>query len=125
MSEMDLFGALGGGGMAPPGGGAGMSPPGGSPPPGDGPAPASLTSQSSGEPASDAARQAIDFVRTALEAESDDEDLVMLQKVMSDLQSYLAKQQKTADTALGMGPGQKFLRKQTAMSGGGSGGAAF
>jgi hypothetical protein len=85
------------------------------------PAPSSLTSPSSGEPAADAARQAIDLVRTALESEQDDEDLVMLQKVMSDLQSYLAKQQKLSDTALGMGPGDKFLRKQTQMGGGGAG----
>jgi hypothetical protein len=45
------------------------------------------------------------------QAEQDDEDLAVMAKIIAQLQTLLAKQQKEADQALGVGPGAKFLRR--------------
>lgn len=52
-----------------------------------------------------------------LQMESDDADLAQLQKILSSMQDLLAKNQKQAESAMGVGPAQKFLMKQTAGQG--------
>lgn len=52
--------------------------------------------------------------KTYLEVEQDEEDKATMTKVLSQLQSYLAKEQKEAHAALGISPAQKFVAKQTA-----------
>lgn len=63
-------------------------------------------------------REAIGSLQEYMKAEQDDEDLALATKLVAQAQTLLAKNQKEADGALGIGPGEKFLRKQTALGGG-------
>lgn len=80
-------------------------------------APPSITSSPSGDHL-DSLRDAISSLQAYLEAEQDDEDLALATKLVAQVQQLLAKNQKETDTAMGFGPGEKFLRKQTQRSGG-------
>lgn len=46
------------------------------------------------------------------EIERDPQDLAVMAKVIAQLRQLLAAQQKEADTAMGVGPAAKFLRRQ-------------
>lgn len=74
-------------------------------------------------------RKAIELVDAAKTAEPDDEDTVLLEKVTTELQTYIANQQKLVDTATGAGPGAKVIRKAQARGGGaapaGGGGGGY
>ncbi len=97
-----LAGLLGGGA------GAGM----GAPPAGPEPAPAAPADQGGGdEDPVDLMKQALDLVRRALAVEKDEEDVLMLEKTTTQIQQYIANDQKMVDTAMGTGPGHKALRK--------------
>jgi len=76
----------------------------------------SVTSSKRGDP-SDDLRHAIMFVQEYMQAEQDDEDLADASKILSALQSLLAKQQKLADRATGAGPGARLVRKAAAQQG--------
>lgn len=80
-------------------------------------APPSITSSPSGDHL-DSLRDAISSLQAYLEAEQDDEDLALATKLVAQVQQLLAKNQKETDTAMGFGPGEKFLRKQTQRAGG-------
>lgn len=56
----------------------------------------------------------IDDAKTYLDVEQDEEDKATMTKVLSQLQSYLAKEQKEAHAALGVSPAQKFMAKRSA-----------
>jgi hypothetical protein len=97
----------GGGGPGGPGG-----PPGG-PPPGPGPQGAAGPG---GPPGGE--RQAVTFLRQAIDAihqyvnvEPDDIDVQAAMKVMAGLQQILAKDQKDMESAVGITPQVRFLRK--------------
>ena len=92
---------------------AGGPPGGGMPPTG----PGSPTSKPRGDK-TDAIREAIELLHVYMTEEEDDEDLALVSKIQADLQKLLANNQKLEDTAMGAGPGAKFLRK----AGGGGGG---
>lgn len=47
-----------------------------------------------------------------LQMETDDADLAQIQKILSSMQDLLAKNQKQAEAALGVGPAQKYMMKQ-------------
>lgn len=59
----------------------------------------------------DLMKQALDLVRRALAVEKDEEDVLMLEKTTTQIQQYIANDQKMVDTAMGTGPGHKALRK--------------
>jgi ABC-type uncharacterized transport system YnjBCD substrate-binding protein len=82
----ELMAAMGGGG-GPPGGGGGGSP-------------------------ADFLRDLIEHARAYQDVEQDPEDLAVVAKCIAALQQLMAKNQKEADTATGVGPAAKFLRKQ-------------
>lgn len=63
-------------------------------------------------------REALDKTRKAADAEPDDEDQALLEKIGADIAKYLAAQQKLTDSAIGAGPGVKLVRKA---AGGGAG----
>ncbi len=65
----------------------------------------------------DLRRQAAAAVQRYLEAEQDDEDLAVGTKLLAGIQQLLAKQQKEADGTLGVGPAEKYVRKQTLRGG--------
>jgi hypothetical protein len=73
----------------------------------------SLSSPPAGD-SFDSLRQAIDLITSYMEQEQDDEDLAIAAKIKADIQKLLAQNQKLADSAMGMGPGEKFIRKQNA-----------
>lgn len=100
---------LGGGGGAPTAG-----------PPSELEIPGGEAPQGGGDP-SDMVREALDLLRAALDAEPDDEDTLVLEQMTTLGQKYLAAQQKLSDTAMGAGPGEKYVRKQGQSSGGGGG----
>lgn len=54
---------------------------------------------------------AIDLLRGYPEVEQDQEDLAVAAQVIAALQKLLAKQQREADTATGVGPAARFLRR--------------
>lgn len=56
------------------------------------------------------ARQAI---QKAIQVEPDHEDKLLLEKLTTSAQQYLAQQQKMGDQAIGAGPGAKLVRKVT------------
>lgn len=92
------------------GGGGGMGAPAGPPPsiqiPGQGPAP-----ESGGSDPIALVQQAKDLLRQALDAEPDEEDKLLLEKMLTEAQQYVATQQKIVDSATGAGPGAKVMRK--------------
>jgi hypothetical protein len=99
----DIASLLGGGGGGPPGqipvpGGGGQSDAGG----GD--------QQSS----IDKVNQAIQLVQDAIDSEPDHEDKLLLEKVTTELQQYLAAQQKLTDEVMGAGSSAKAVRKASA-----------
>lgn len=53
----------------------------------------------------------IDLLRGYPEVEQDQEDLAVAAQVIAALQKLLAKQQREADTATGVGPAARFLRR--------------
>jgi hypothetical protein len=55
--------------------------------------------------------QAKDLVRKALDVEADHEDKLLLEKVLTELQQYLAAHQKTTDEAMGITGAHKAMRK--------------
>ncbi len=75
-----------------------------------------VTSGQRGDP-TDLLRQAAAQIQAYLEAEQDDEDLAVATKLLAGIQSLLAKQQKEADGALGIGSAEKFVRKQALRGG--------
>lgn len=105
-----------GGGPAGPGG-----PPGAPTAPPTGPPAPSVTSKPDGSNA-DNIRQAIELLNQYMNEEEDDEDLALVSKIQADLQKLLANNSKLADQAMGLGPGAKFIRKQTGGGGGAPGG---
>jgi hypothetical protein len=66
--------------------------------------------ESPGSPA-DALRDVLGGLQGYMDIEQDDEDLAVAAKVLAQLQSLLAKQQKERDAALGVGPAQRVLRR--------------
>lgn len=82
----------------------------------------SVTSPPSGDH-TDNIRHAIELLDQYMTEENDDEDLALVSKIQADLQKLLANNQKLTDTAVGAGPGAKFLRKQN--GGGGSQGGGY
>lgn len=54
---------------------------------------------------------ALSLIRQAIEVEPDDEDKLTLEQATTLLQKVKASNQKLTDTAMGAGPGAKFLRK--------------
>jgi hypothetical protein len=64
-------------------------------------------------------RQAKELLRRALDAEPDDEDSLLIEKMLTEAQQYLAGEQKLNDQAMGAGPGVKAVRKAQAKSPGG------
>lgn len=111
MAPEDPMAALLGGGGGPPMGG---DPMGGAPPTLDIP-----SEESSSDPV-ESMRQALDLVRSAAEAEVDDEDQAALEKIGAQIAAYIGSQQKLTDTATGAGPGAKLVRKAAAGQGGGA-----
>lgn len=108
MMPEDPMAALGGGGgdpLAALGGGMG-APPEAAPEP------------EGGGSNADNMRQVKDLLRMILENEPDEQDSLLLEKMLTEAQQYLANEEKLVDTATGAGPGAKLLRK----SGGGGGG---
>lgn len=55
--------------------------------------------------------QALDLIRQAIDVEPDEEDKLTLEQCTTLLQKVKASNQKLQDTAMGAGPGAKFLRK--------------
>jgi hypothetical protein len=86
------------------------------------PADEPLAAEGESSDPSDLVRQALDLLRKALEIEPDDEDTLLLEKMTTQGQQYLAAQQKLGDQAMGAGPGEKFLRKS---GNGGSAGGGY
>lgn len=89
---------------------------GGSPPGPGGPGPAPPDQAGPGGPGSQ--RQAITFLRDAIESiqnyinvEPDDIDVQAAMKVMAGLQQILAKDQKDMESAVGITPQVRFMRK--------------
>jgi hypothetical protein len=66
-------------------------------------------------------QKASDLIKRAIAAESDHEDKLLLEKITTECQQYLASQQKLGDTAMGAGPGAKMVRKATARAQAGPG----
>jgi len=56
-------------------------------------------------------RLLIDGVKDYMDTERDEEDLVDAADILRKLQKLIAKQQKEQDQAMGVGPAQKFLRR--------------
>lgn len=48
-----------------------------------------------------------------IQVEPDHEDKLLIEKMLTEAQQYLASQQKLEDTATGVGPGAKLLRKKS------------
>jgi hypothetical protein len=92
-------------------GGGGGGPPGQIPVPGGGAAPDAGAGDQQG--AIDKVTQAIQIVKEAIDAEPDHEDKLLLEKVATELQQYLAAQQKLTDQVMGAGTGAKAVRKAT------------
>lgn len=83
-------------------------------PPGAGPAGPPMPEAPSFKDPSEALRDLFDIVKSHpyLQMETDDADLAQLQKILSSMQDLLAKNQKQAESALGIGPAQKFMMRQ-------------
>jgi hypothetical protein len=66
----------------------------------------------------DAIRDIFEYVRNHpyLQMETDDADLAQINKIISSLSDLLAKNQKQAEAALGIGPAQKFMLKNAPQS---------
>jgi hypothetical protein len=121
MENPNIAALIGGGGGAPmgPGGPEGPMGPGGPPmgpeaptgPPG-GPG----EDEGPGDPVS-ILREMVDLARTYLDVEQDDEDLAAMTKVLSQLQKYLADEQKQAQTAMGISPQQKAMGRMMGRGG--------
>lgn len=56
-------------------------------------------------------QQAKDLLRQALDSEPDEEDKLLIEKMLTEAQQYVATQQKLIDSATGAGPGAKVMRK--------------
>jgi hypothetical protein len=63
-------------------------------------------------------RQVKDLLRKILENEPDEQDSLLLEKMLTEAQQYLANEEKLVDTALGAGPGARLLRKTQGTGGG-------
>lgn len=59
----------------------------------------------------DLMNQVKDLLRRAEQADPDHEDKLLLEKMLTEAQQYLANQQKLTDTVTGAGPGAKIIRK--------------
>lgn len=99
------------------------APPMGGPPPelmamlagaGAPPGPAAPEAPSFKDP-SEALRDLFELVKSHpyLQMETDDADIAQLHKILTSMADLLAKNQKQAETALGVGPAQKFMMKQS------------
>jgi hypothetical protein len=66
----------------------------------------------------DLVSQGLELIRQAIPMDPDEEDKLLLEKITTMCQDYIARQQKLVDTATGAGPGAKLVRKA---SGGGGG----
>lgn len=100
--------------IPPQGGPAGVSPLGG---------PADSQAQDGAQQnPEDLIQQAKDLIDKAIPLDPDHEDKLLLEKIATEMQQYLANQQKLGDTALGAGPGAKMVRKATARQQGTGGG---
>lgn len=64
----------------------------------------------SGDP-EELVNKAKDLLRQALDLEPDHEDKLLIEKMLTEAQQYLATQQKVGDQAMGAGPGVKAVRK--------------
>jgi hypothetical protein len=106
MLPPDLMAALGGGAGDP---GAGAPTVG----PDAGPAPTSDDSSAGGGSTTDILQRMIDDARSYLEVEQDEEDKLTMTKVLSQLQGYLAKEQKEQDDMLQGKASPRALRKAT------------
>lgn len=53
------------------------------------------------------------------DAETDHEDQLIIEKATTQIQQYLAGNQKLNDTAMGAGPGEKYVRKSASRGAGG------
>lgn len=96
------------------GGGGGGPAPGGPPESIQIPGGAPAAPQAGGGGQSDAIslmQQAKELLRQALESEPDEEDKLLIEKMLTEAQQYVATQQKLIDTATGAGPGAKVMRK--------------
>lgn len=60
-----------------------------------------------------AVKQAKALVQKALLAEKDHQDVLVLEKVTTLLQGYLASNEKLVDSATGAGSGERLIRKLT------------
>ena len=78
---------------------------------GGGAAPAGPAGGAAPPTAAEAVQDAIAAVDIARQAETDQEDLAVLAKIMADLQKLLAKDQQEDDAAMGVGPAQKAMRR--------------
>lgn len=86
---------------------------------GGGGGPEGLLSAAQGAPPEDAGgggnsesmRQVKELLRSILENEPDEQDSLLLEKMLTEAQQYLANEEKLVDTALGAGPGARLLRK--------------
>jgi len=110
-----LAGALGGGGADPMAGAMA----GAMPPPEAAPADSGDIIDSTDDP-DELAQLGLKALRKILsgDMETDHEDQVKLEKATTVIQEYLAGNQKLTDTAMGAGPGEKFVRKATGGGGG-------
>ena len=121
-----MAGALGGGGMSPDP----MAAPQGAPPldpsllapPPEAAAPEGDAIDATDDP-DELTNLALKAIRKILagDVETDHEDQVKLEKATSALQDYLAGNQKLTDSAMGAGPGEKFVRKQASRGAAGGG----
>lgn len=66
-------------------------------------------------------KQALALLDQVKQAESDEQDTLLLEKMTTMGQQYLADQVKLQDTATGAGPGARLVRKATANAGGSPG----
>lgn len=119
MSAIDptaaLSGLMGGGGGGDPMGAQGAPPDASAPP--EGP----TTADPKQGDNLDNLRSAIDSIVSYMQDEPDPEDLAKANKAKQALLDLLASNQKMNDQAMGAGPGEKFVRKQTAAANSGGG----
>jgi monomeric isocitrate dehydrogenase len=69
--------------------------------------------QGAGDP-TQALRDLMEGMRVYMDLEQDDEDLAVATRILAQIQGLLAKQQREADQAMGVGPAAKHLRRLNA-----------
>lgn len=87
--------------------------PGGGGPPGMGGGPPA--GNGGGDPVA-LVKQALALMEEAKGLEPDEEDTLLIEKITTSMQQYVASQQQLGDQATGAGPGAKLVRKMTQRS---------